>query len=67
MAESLTIWNKERATNKVEGQAEDSKVVGKEVDKATGVAMVAAAEVEVKVEAVAHKLDNLEAAMTKMQ
>ena len=65
MAESLTIWNKERATNKVEGQAEDSKVVGKEVDKATGVAMVAAAEVEV--EAKADKVDNPEAATTKVQ
>ena len=65
MAESLTTWNKERETNKVEAQAADNKAVGKEVDEAAGVAMVAAAEVEVK--AAEDKVDNPEAATAKVQ
>ena len=58
-------WNKERVTNKVEGQVARSRVVDKETDKAAGAEMVAAAEV--KVEAVADKVDNPEAATTKVQ
>ena len=65
MEESLTTWNKEKGTNKVEVQAADNKAVGKETDKAMGTAMVVAAEV--KVEAVVDKVDNPEAATTKVQ
>ena len=58
-------WNKERVTNKVEGQVARSRVVDKETDKAAGAEMVAAAEV--KVEAVADKVANPEEAATKIQ